>query len=157
MHVASLSKSGGYRAFPNYLSAIKSAHVEAGYEWDQLLSHSGTWVSRSVLRGIGPARQSCSFQFTELCKLVRTTEPLVMGGPYGPYHFTILACIFLLREVEVANALTNSWSFDHVAMELSWTLPTGKSDHMALGTVRTWRCLCAVPDLCCRDTLALDH
>jgi hypothetical protein len=59
--------------------------------------------------------------------------------------------------VEVANALTNSWCFDHVAMELSWTLPTGKSDHMALGTVRTWGCLCAVPDLCCPYHLALEH
>ena len=157
VHVSSLFKAGGYRGYPNYLSAVKSLHIDAGFEWDQLLSHTGTWVSRSVLRGIGPARQSCSFQFAELCKLVRSTEPLVTGGPYAPYHFTILACIFLLREVEVANALTNSWCFDHVAMELSWTLPTGKSDHMALGTVRTWGCLCAVPELCCPYHLALEH
>ncbi len=79
------------------------------------------------------------------------------GGPHAPYHFTILACIFLLREVEVANALSNSWQFNHEAMELTWTLPTGESDHLALGTNRTWGCLCDVPELCCPFHLALEH
>ena len=63
VHVAALFKSGGYRGFPNYLPATKTAHIEAGFEWDQLLGHTGAWVMRSVLRGIGPARQSCSFLY----------------------------------------------------------------------------------------------
>jgi hypothetical protein len=124
--VASLFKSGGYRGFPNYLSAIKALHIEAGHNWDQLLTHTGGWVTRSVLRGIGPARQSCSFWFDELCKLPMSTAPLVVGGPHGPFHFAKLASIFLLREVEAANAVASSWAFNHAAMELTWLLPASR-------------------------------
>ena len=56
-YVGALFKSGGYRSFANYLSAAKAMHIEAGYLWCQLLAHTATWVTRSVLRGIGPARQ----------------------------------------------------------------------------------------------------
>ena len=48
--VASLFKSGGYRGFPNYLSAVNALHIEAGHDWDQLLTHTGGWVTRSVAR-----------------------------------------------------------------------------------------------------------
>ena len=58
--IGSIFERGGYRSFPNYVPAAKSAHIEANYEWGQLLAHTATWVSRAALRGIGPARQSCS-------------------------------------------------------------------------------------------------
>ncbi len=157
VHVASLFKVGGYRGFPNYMSAVKALHIESGHVWDQLLTHTGAWVTRSVLRGIGPARQSCSFRFAELCKLPMTTAPLVIGGPHAPFHFTLLASIFLLREVEAANGVTSSWTFCHNTKEITWLLPSSKSDHLALGTRRTWGCLCDVPDLCCPYHVALDH
>jgi hypothetical protein len=157
VHIAALFKSGGYRAFPNYLSAIKSAHVDAGYEWDQLMTHTGAWVTRSVLRGIGPARQSCSFLYSQLCNLPRPHEPLVDGGPHSPFHFAMLACIFLLREVEVSNAMVNAWSLDHDSLELTWHLPSSKSDHLALGTRRTWGCLCGVAGFGCPYHLAVEH
>jgi hypothetical protein len=155
--VASLFKSGGYRGFPNYLSAVKALHIEAGHSWDQLLTHTGGWATRSVLRGIGPARQSCSFWFDELCKLPSSTAPLVSGGPHGPFAFAKLASMFLLREVEAANTVASSWSFNHTTKELTWLLPSCKTDHLALGTRRTWGCLCDVPGLCCPYHVALDH
>ena len=61
-----LFKKGGYRSYSNYLSPIKAVHVEAGYEWTQLLVHTGAWGTRNVVRGMGPARQSCSFAFHKL-------------------------------------------------------------------------------------------
>ena len=65
IRVDSLFKKGGYRSFPNYLSAAKARHVEGPRhaEWTQLHDHTGKRVTRSVLRGIGPARQSCPFHF----------------------------------------------------------------------------------------------
>jgi hypothetical protein len=92
--VGALFKSGGYRSFANYLSAAKAMHIEAGYEWTQLLAHTATWVTRSVLRGIGPSRQSCSFHFVKLCGLDRLPDPLVTNGPQQPQHLAILATLF---------------------------------------------------------------
>ena len=73
--VASLFKRGGYRGFGNYLSAMKSLHIESNHPWSDLLSHTVTWVTRSVERGIGPARQSCSFDFQSLARLNRIQNP----------------------------------------------------------------------------------
>ena len=39
-------KRGGYRSFANYISAIKAEHIEAGYNWTQLLAHTSGWVRR---------------------------------------------------------------------------------------------------------------
>ncbi len=157
VHVAALFKAGGYRGFANYLSALKSAHIEAGFEWDQLLAHTGAWTTRSVLRGIGPARQSCSFLYDKLCLIPKQHAPLVVGGLHSPMHFTLLACIFMLREVEAANALRSAWTFNHDSEELTWLLPSGKTDHLALGTPRTWGCLCAIPGFGCPYHIALEH
>ena len=79
--MGSLFKSGGYRSFPNYISDAYAAHVEAGHEWSLLLAHTRTWVTRSVMRGIGEARQSCSFSFKKLLLLPRLPAPIAKGGP----------------------------------------------------------------------------
>ena len=155
--VAALFKRGGYRSFPNYLSAIKARHIEAEHSWTELLAHTGAWVTRSVLRGIGPARQSCSFDFPKLCRLPRSPDALVTGGPQQPVHLALLSCAFLLREVEASTAKANAWTFDHDRSELSWMLPTSKSDPMALGISRCLGCLCGVEDFCCPYHVALDH
>ena len=73
----SLFKKGGYRSFANYISAMKGRHIEEGFLWTQLLSHTANWVTRSVTRGIGPARQSCSFNFAKVCRLPRSPDALV--------------------------------------------------------------------------------
>ena len=71
--VGSLFKAGGYRSFANYATGAKNAHIEAGHHWCQLLEHTRAWVTRSVLRGIGPSRQSCraagrAFQHAWSCR-----------------------------------------------------------------------------------------
>ena len=61
-HVAACFKQGGYRSFANYLSAVRAVHIEMGFDWTLQLDAVGKWCTRSVLRGIGPARQSCPFR-----------------------------------------------------------------------------------------------
>ena len=142
--VGALFKKGGYRSFDNYVSAIKGQHIETGYGWTQLHAHTARWVSRSVTRGIGPARQSCSFDFKRLCLLPRSSDPLVNGGPQHPVVLALLATMFLLREVEASTSVAAAWRFDHSRLEISWNLPGSKSDHMALGVTRSWPCLCGL-------------
>ena len=159
IRVGSLFKKAGYRSFPNYLSAAKARHIEGppAAEWTQLHDHTGKWVSRSVLRGIGPARQSCPFHFKRLCELPKQTLPLVDGGPVQPMHLALLSTLFLLREVESGTANISAWSFDHVDKEISWNLPGSKTDPLALGTTRTWGCLCELRDFACPYHLAVEH
>ena len=95
--VAPLFKAGGYRSYPSYQSAAKSVHIETGHNWTQLLDHTARWVTRSVLRGIGPARQSCPFRFERLCSLPQSPKPLAADGPHHPQAFAILASIFMLK------------------------------------------------------------
>ena len=159
IRVGSLFKKGGYRSFPNYLSAAKARHIEGPptAEWTQLHDHTGKWVSRSVLRGIGPARQSCPFHFKRLCGLTKQSQPLVDGGPMQPMHLALLSTLCLLREVESGTAKVSAWSFDHCDKEISWNLPGSKTDPLALGTARTWGCLCELKDFACPYHLAAEH
>jgi hypothetical protein len=155
--VSAVFKRGGYRSFANYLSAIRAHHVEYGFLWGQLLVHTGTWCTRSVLRGIGPARQSAPFHLQRLLALDVASAPLVTGGPAGAKAMALLASMFLLREVEVSLACISAWTFAPLDLELSWHLTSSKSDPLALGTTRTWGCLCGVDSLPCPYHVARSH
>ena len=78
-----------------------TAPIESGHDWEQLLEHTSAWVTRSVLRGIVPARPSCTFASEKLSQLPRQAAPLVVMGPHNPVHMALLASIYLLREAEL--------------------------------------------------------
>ena len=101
--------------------------------WDQLLEHTTVWVARSVLRGIGPARQRCSFAIAKLLRLAQSPPPLLPNEPQHPVRLSLLSPIFLVREVEAIIARISAWTVDHEARELTWNLPDTTSDQMALG------------------------
>jgi hypothetical protein len=153
--VSALFKAGDYRSFANYLSAVRAQHIELGFSWDQLLEATGRWCTRSVLRGSGPARQSAPFRLHSLLRLSDDMAPLCAGGPCFPLRCTLLAILFLLREIELACAKHSDLSFDHDLREVSWNLTSSKSDPRALGTVRTWGCLCSSVAVPCPYHLAL--
>ena len=155
--IGSLFKAGGYRSYPNYVSIMKTKHIEDGHEWGQLIQHTSAWVTRSVMRGIGPDRQSCSFDVPKLCALPRGPAPLTDLGPCNPYRLAILATLFLLREVEVTTARVSAWKISTADKELTWHLPGSKTDHMALGVERTLPCFCGLEALPCPYHLALEH
>ena len=74
-----------------------------------------------------------------------------------PMHLALLSILFLLREVESGTAKVAAWTFDHEDQELTWNLPGSKTDPMALGTTRTWGCLCDLPNFACPYHLAKEH
>ena len=74
-----------------------------------------------------------------------------------PMHLALLSTLFLLREVESGTANISAWTFDHSDKEISWNLPGSKTDPLALGTTRTWGCLCELKDFACPYHLAVDH
>ena len=74
-----------------------------------------------------------------------------------PMHLALLSTLFLLREVESGTANVSAWTFDHDDKEVSWNLPGSKTDPLALGTTRTWGCLCELKDFACPYHLATEH
>ena len=155
--LGALFKAGGYRSYPNYVAIVKSMHIDEGYDWSHMLQHTSSWITRSVLRGIGPERQSCCFDVPRLCDLPRTSAPLVTMGPSNPHHLSLLAVLFILREIEVTTARVAAWTFSDEDMTITWHLPSSKSDHLALGVQRTLPCMCGLDALPCPYHLALDH
>ena len=119
--------------------------------------HTSAWVTRSVLRGIGPDRQSCSFDVPKLHSLPRNGDPLTHLGPCNPCHMALLATMFLLREVEATTAKVSAWTLAADELEITWHLPGSKTDHMALGVDRTLPCFCGIDSVPCPYHLALEH
>ena len=95
--------------------------------------------------------------FDRLSKLTSLPATLVPMGPGNPLTFTLLAIVFLLREVEASTSRVSAWSFDDEAHELTWNLPGSKSDHKALGVKRTWPCICGHKVVPCPYHMAKAH
>ena len=61
----------------------------------------------------------------------------------------LIGSMFLLREAELAAAQVEHLGLDINKKEVTWSLASSKSDPLALGTSRTWGCVCGVATLPC--------
>jgi len=104
--VACQMKSAGYRSYANYLSRAKKMHIQEVHPWSAQLAQEEKASIRSVLRGIGPPRQTAALDLNEVFGLNLTDEPLVEDGPVAMTRFFVFACFFVLREIEVPYALS---------------------------------------------------
>ena len=67
-----LGKAGRYRSFPNYIARAKEEHISQGFAWTAQLAQESKGAHRSVLRGIGPRKQSGEF---DLVSVLTITVP----------------------------------------------------------------------------------
>jgi len=137
--VASMFKQGGYRSYSNYLSRVKEEHVVHGGAWYDALDLEARKSVKSVLRGIGPPRQSADFNFAAVW---RVQICLPEGAPINFEHAIVLACFFLLREIELAHLQVGHMTLDYDAKTVTLHLSVSKTDPLALGTYKTWGCVC---------------
>ena len=70
------------------------------------------------------------------------TEPISANGPLGPVDFVVFGTFFMMREIEIACSKVAHVDLDHDALEVTMRLPVSKNDPTAVGTQRTWGCLC---------------
>ena len=144
--VGSLFKAGRYVSYPNYASRAKAEHLAAfpdhGIPWSEELAVAIKDAIRSIQRGLGSTRQSLPLDLHRVHKLDLDDEPLVDGGPIAPSHFATLGIFFLTREIEIALATSTDVRLDLDRCEVSWSLPVSKNDQRAIGTTRTWGCVC---------------
>ena len=153
--VAALFKAGDYRSYANYLSDMKGYHLDHGHAWTENLIHVGRWTTRSVLRGIGPARQSQPIPLPLVMSLQSQLDPLVANGPTHPRETYLLAACFLLREVEVSATRVEHVIVNIAEDTITWTLSASKTDPKAFGVTRTLGCMCGHSLLPCPLHLAL--
>ena len=67
---------------------------------------------------------------------------LSLSGPIGPDDFAILGIFFMTCELEICCAGVAHIHGDDEHREVTWRLPASKNDPRAIGTSRTWGCVC---------------
>ena len=137
-------KARGYRSFGNYLSRAKEQHIREGHSWSPQLDAVSKDCSRSVLRGIGPPRQSAEYPLLTVHCLDLGHQLVVTSGPVSPVQLLTLGAFFLTREIELSLALQRHITLDRSTLVVRWLLPASKTDPTAVGVTREWGCLCVV-------------
>ena len=144
--VASMFKAGRYSSYPNFIAVAKAMHLasfdEHGIHWGTELSVAVRDATRSVLRGLGSTRQSSPLDVHRVFALPLGTDPVTDDGPISPALFAVMGTFFLTREVEITCAGFAHLHFSAEREEVTWHLPVSKTDQRALGTSRTWGCVC---------------
>ena len=65
--------------------------------------------------------------------------------------------MFLLREIELSAARYEDITLDLEELEVTWQLPSSKTDSEAKGTSRTWGCICGHVVLPCPFQMMWQH
>ena len=120
-----------------FLAAISLATAEAG---------------RAVKRGLGPAKHTREIPFLRLAGLSEHAFKPLPDQPGEPVRTLVLACCFLLREIEAADLLIKHVSFrtEGSSLLVDFYLRVSKNDPTGSGCTRTHTCTCAAtsPALC---------
>ena len=126
-----------------YVSKAKEQHILSRFEWSELLDIAVKQATRSVLRGVGTARQSAPFNLDRAVDICRQSDSLLLpsGAPVGWEHL-VLGTYFVMREIELALARVSHLRIDKSVASCTLQLPVSKKDPRALGCERTWQCLC---------------
>ena len=144
--VAALFKAGNYTSFANYASRAKAEHVDQFHvhavPWTEELTVEIKGALRSITRGRGPSKQSCPIDLGKIIKLGNIEAPVVDEGPIGMSDLMIIGTFFMARELELSCAKCSHLFIDVIVSEVTWNMPVAKNDMSALGTYRTWGCLC---------------
>ena len=139
--IAAQMKASGYRSFPNFAVAAKEAHLSS-FLWSEELERCRRQCVASTQRGIGPPRQCMVIPIDRLAALQLGSDPVAAGGPISPGHWGTLCAFHLVRGAEAACALASSLTLDREAKTETWWLPASKTDPTAVGSRRTWGCVC---------------
>jgi hypothetical protein len=138
-------KKGRYRSFVGYMSRVRNVH-KLDWDWTEALEQESRSAVRSVLRGIGPSRQSSEYSLLKILELSKdmadTDTPVVTGGPVGPVRYCEFSCLYVLREIEGSFLVVTDLVFDTTAEEVTTSLSACKTDPKARGCTRTWGCAC---------------
>ena len=142
-----------YRTTVDIAEQARAEFIARGGEWTGMLDRAFKCAKRGALRGLGPVRHTAAFPWERLKELSNTERPRCADGPMWPRRLDVIACAWLLREIEAGNAALGDVRVEPGGVVI-FTLPASKSDPAALGVARTHRCACGKRNC---DPAVLEH
>ena len=132
-------KKGGHRTACEYSGWAKSQHCRAGFLWAELLQLTLKEVTRSVLRGLGPAKSAPAFGPERLASSERKKND-TKGRPGALIPTGICWALWMLKGAEAAALLGEQVEEDRSGMMMSIDLGPTKCDPAGIGCRRTLVC-----------------
>jgi hypothetical protein len=136
-------KAASFRSAAEYLYIARQEHVARYEGLSQSMCLLIRQYARSVRRGLGAARHTEPLPLERFHEL-SNSGPWTPRGCLTPKAMLSFGSHFLLREIELANVLT-----EHVTVaivngkkEVAVQLPVSKSDYRAVGITRRLNCCC---------------
>ena len=151
--VAACLKAAGYRSVPAYLSLAKQEfarkHLQGSALPDGILLAIRE-ASRSARRGLGPSKHTGELPFLRLSELESFAFDPRPEEPAQPLATMVMACWFLMREIEVADLQIRHVSFRCEAgtLYVDVYLRVQKTDPQGSGCTRTHTCTCSTLPAC---------
>eukprot|EP00971_Amphidinium_carterae_P220638 4380139-Amphidinium_carterae.1 len=105
------------------LYRAKREHLHS-YDWNEGLTVAFRDAKRSLMRGVGPPRQSAPLAFERVASVPHTV--LNTG----------------VREIELSCAAFEDMATDPRHQTVSWRFPASKNDVEGFTVTRSWGCLC---------------
>ena len=142
-------KLAGFRSAQLYLDTAKAVHISSGHPWTAQLQQAYRASVRSCTRGLGTPKQASPLPLAKLGQFT-TQDAVAKGGPVWPGRATLLASWWLLREIEASHATVDHVEINPELRQVSWRLPSSKTDWKALGATRKHTCACSFldPSIC---------
>ena len=142
-------KASNYRSVASYLTIAKQEYCRRHLGTAALPEAIALTIkeaTRSAKRGIGPAKHTVELPFLRLSELESVDLAPVEDEPAHPLPTLILACWFLLREIEIADLQRQHVTFreEGGALFVDMYLRVQKNDPEGTGCTRTHTCTCAL-------------
>ena len=102
---------------------MKNKHIEREGSWHLTLARAVKKCTKSVGRGIGPARQSGTVDLDAIVSLDLPWRSTDNNFPVGLKSVFIAGTPFLTREIELSLALATHVFLDPKAKVVKWRLP----------------------------------
>ena len=139
--ISGVLREAKFRSACAYVDLAKQRFVESGGTWTDELAFTRQQIRRAVARGVGPPSRAAPFPLHKCENQALGEDPLVPGGPCRPGAVAVIACWWLLREVEVAAASLADVS-NPSGSEVRFSLSASKTDPQAKGVFRDLSCVC---------------
>ena len=134
-------EAADYRTVVNIAEQAIATFKKRNGVWTGELQGAFVDARRAALRGMGPVRHTAPFPYERIGELRNSEQARLADGPLWPTRVDSIACAWLLREIEAANATLGDVRVEN-GHTVVFLLPASKTDPSAIGVARSHKCTC---------------